>query len=169
MNINYLETIFKISAIIAAAGFFGWKIIAGWLIINLEISIETTRQSKDEVHDWLAIDLLLKKGNTDGLWLKDVVVRIYNKGGKPVNQVIRIEDFMSVAVKHKQIDWDAKNKDIRKYTLAPGEVFQYGRVVEVPTNTPLIIEAAVLGRRTLWYKDFQWRATAASLPIKKNN
>lgn len=167
MNLKDFQALFTGLAIIATAGFFGWKIIAGWLIVNLEIAIETSRQFKDETNDWLGINLLLKKGNTDALWLKDIAVKIYAYDGKPVNQIIRFEEFHSLTISDKKIDWDTPSKDKRNYTIAPGEIFRFGKIEAVPSGIPLIIEAAVFGKRAFWPKGFQWRASCTSLPVKK--
>ena len=67
------ETVLTIIALTSAAGFFIWKLIAGWLILNLEVFIELQRQRKSDDNDFLAIKLKLQKGNTDALWLEDIV------------------------------------------------------------------------------------------------
>lgn len=161
--LEYPDKLFTILAIIAAAGFFGWKIIAGWLIVNLEIVIETERKPKDTTHDWLGINLLLKKGSTDGLWLKDVALKIDSFNGERVNEVIRFEEFHSIRIINQKLSWEKQNDDPRKFTIAPGETFRFGRVEIVPFDKPLIIEAAVFGKRAFWPKGFQWRASCFSL------
>lgn len=169
MELKDWESVLTISAIVSAAGFFGWKIIAGWLIVNLEVAIETTRQSIDKDNDWLAITLLLKKGNTDALWLKDIVVRIYDNKGEQWEDDIRFHEYNSLPVVNGKITRSKKNQSPRKYTIAPEEIFRYARVVKVPGgNEPLTIEAAVFGKRAFWPKGFQWRSSAVSLPVKNN-
>lgn len=161
-----MQAIFTISAIIATAGFFIWKIIAGWLIINLEISLEATRQIKNNDDDWLSIKLLLKKGSTDGLWLKDIAVRICDLERNQINEIIEFEEIHALKIENEKVKWGSSAFKKRKYTIAPEEIFQFGRIVTVPAEKPLIMEAAVFGRRTFWRKGFQWRASVASLPIE---
>lgn len=163
-DLNQLESILKIVAIISAAGFFGWKIIAGWLIVNLEIEIQTDRRKMDEQNDWLSINLLLKKGNTDALWLKDIVVRLYTPDGVQIFDNITFDEFQSLDIVKEKIRWSPPAKDRRKYTIAPGEVFRFGTIRSVKSNNPLIIEAAVFGKRAFWPKGFQWRSSVTSLP-----
>lgn len=163
-----LERIATIGAFVSAAGFFIWKIMAGWLIANLEIAIETERQAKDETTDWLSIKILLKKGNTDALWLKDISVKVSDIKRNEGAQIIQFHEFKSLSVINGEINWDNVNEHIRKYAIAPGEIFQFGCVLEVSNNVPLIVEAAVFGNRRFWRRGFQWRASTASLPVKKS-
>lgn len=158
---------FTILAIIAAAGFFGWKIFAGWLIINLEIDIQLERQPKDSTEDWLSILLLLKKGPTDGLWLKDIVVRIYDNKKHLLQEIKDIQEYNSVAITKNKLDWNKAPKNKTKYTIAPNEVFRFGIIREIKADSPIIVEGAVYGKRPFWRKGFQWRASVASLPVNK--
>lgn len=162
------EKLFTVLAIVATAGFFGWKIFAGWLIINLEIDIQLTRQSKGESKDWLSIVLLLKKGPTDGLWLKDIVVRIYNNDKQLLQEINDIQEYNNIAITNYKFDWNNPPKKKRKYTIAPNEVFRYGLIKEIDAGTPIIVEGAVYGKRPFWRKGFQWRASVTSLPVKNN-
>lgn len=159
--------LFTTLGIIATAGFFGWKIFAGWLIINLEIDIECQRQTKNEIEgkDWLSILLVLKKGATDGLWLKDIAVRMYDSNKQLIEEIKDIQEYNDIAINHDKLDWNNPPKKKRKYTIAPNEVFRYGIIREVEAGSPVIIEAAVYGKRPFWRKGFQWRASVISLPV----
>ncbi|MBL7763895.1 MAG: hypothetical protein JNL23_10760 [Chitinophagaceae bacterium] len=161
------DKLFTTLAIIAAAGFFGWKIFAGWLIINLELDIQPVRQTKNETEDWLSILLILKKGPTDGLWLKDVVVRIYDSNKQLLEEIKDIQEYYNVAITNNKLDWSKQPKNKRKYTIAPNEIFRYGIVREIKAGSPVIIEGAVYGKRPFWQKGFQWRASVISLPVSK--
>jgi hypothetical protein len=164
------EKLFTILAIIATAGFFGWKIFAGWLIINLEIDIQLARQTKDDTeYDWLSIVLLLKKGPTDGLWLRDIVVRIYDSNKQLLQEIKDIQEYNSVAITNNKIDYIKPPKNKRKYTIAPNEVFRYGIIREIKAEMPVIVEGAVYGKRPFWKKGFQWRASVISLPVNKKS
>lgn len=162
--------LFTTLGIIATAGFFGWKIFAGWLIINLEIDIECKRQTNNETEgkDWLSILLVLKKGATDGLWLKDIAVRMYGSNKQLIEEIKDIQEYNDVTIKDDKLDWDNPPEKKRKYTIAPNEVFRYGILREVEAGSPLIIEGAVYGRRPFWRKGFQWRASVISMPVDKN-
>jgi hypothetical protein len=60
-------------------------------------------------------------------------------------------------------------KKIASYgsSLSPGESFHPGRFLQVPAGLPLIVEMTMHGKRTMWGKGFQWRASVASLPVSK--
>ena len=77
-NSAQLESILKIIALVGAALFFLWKAFTGWLIVNLEITIDIIRQTKvyEPGMDFLNITLNLQKGSTDALWLKNIAVRL---------------------------------------------------------------------------------------------
>lgn len=62
MSIEKIELWLKVAGILAAALFFLWKLFTGWLIINLQVSLDLKRQRYDERNDILAIHLNLKKG-----------------------------------------------------------------------------------------------------------
>jgi hypothetical protein len=166
MCISNWESAATIAAIVSTAGFFAWKVIAGWLIINLEIDLLIKRQLKPNGKDWLSIDLVLRKGATDGLWLKDIVVRIYDDKKGLINELKDIQEYKNLAVVENKLNWNIPPSKKRKYTIAPGEVFRYGAIEEVDADKPLIIEGAVYGKRPFWRKGFQWRASVTSLPSK---
>lgn len=170
--LNNQSGLFTTLGIIATAGFFGWKIFAGWLIINLEIDIGYKRQTKDKTKgkDWLYISLVLKKGATDGLWLKDIAVRMYDSNKQLIEEIKDIQEYNDIAISDDdKLDWANPPKKKRKYTIAPNEVFRYGILREVEADSPFIIEGAVYGRRPFWKKGFQWRASVVSLPIDNSN
>lgn len=161
-----LQALCTIIALIAGAGFFGWKLVAGWLIANLDISIEATRQAKNKSEDWLAIKLLLKKGNVDAIHLNHVFLRICDTKSKQLGEWITFSDFSKIQTTDKEYGWIIETTKPRKYAIAPGETFQFGKIVTVPFEEALILEAAVFGKRFLWLNGGpQWRTSLPSLPI----
>ena len=62
----------KIVALVGAGAFFGWKLLTGWLFINLKVSIRLERAPKNMEEDHLAITVLLDKGSRDSIWLEHV-------------------------------------------------------------------------------------------------
>ena len=164
-----LELILTKAAVIAGAGFFLWKVAAGWLVVNVEISIETDRQSETDDKDLLAFKINLKKGNTDTLQIKDIQARVRTEDESlPAIEIFSFAEIHKLNAKNVIVDWNSPHKkDERNISLSPTESFHLGRFVRVPKDVPVIVEAVLHGTRTLWWKGFQWRTSVASLPVKK--
>lgn len=165
MSIEKIEPWLKVAGILAAALFFLWKLFTGWLIINLQVSLDLKRQRYDERNDILAIQLNLKKGATDTLWIQDISLRVAPEDStfKPI--IIEFPELTQLAVAENKLIWDALSPKAKKLTLSPDESLQFGRAVPVPRDMPALVEVAVFGNRTFWSTGFQWRASGVSLPI----
>ena len=179
-TLSSIETALKISAIIAAACFFGWKLFTGWLIINLRVAISTDRAPADsplptgEEADYLAVTINLEKRSTDTLWLRDISFRVTTQWPHSVapaadgagTQIQRLGEVFELAVINERVDWNTTNVEGKRLTLSPEEALQFARVFLIPRSQPAFVEAAVHGNRTFW-TGFQWRASAVSLPRTK--
>jgi hypothetical protein len=163
-----LELLFTKAALIAGAGFFLWKVVAGWLVVNVEISIETIRQPETAEEDLLAFKITFKKGNTDTLQIKDIQARVsYQHNGEEKEIIEKFPEINKFSVNDEDvINWE-KPDATKKISLSPNESFHFGRFVKVPSGVPVIVESVLHGTRTLWWSGFQWRASVASLPCKK--
>lgn len=158
------ESLLTVLALVSGALFFGWKIIAGWLIANLDVAIEVQRQAKNEKEDWLAVKILLKKGNMDSMWLKQIVIKIYDPDDKKKIDRYYIKEFERLE-NIEEIENTKQNKKQRHFAISPGETFQFGKIITVDLEKPFIIEVALTGKRPFWKGFAQWRSTTASLPI----
>ncbi len=165
---NHLQTLLTIIATASAAGFFIWKIFAGWLVVNLEISIETERQTQSDTEDLLGFKIQLKKGSTDTLKIKDIRARVCEQIDGDALHELTFPEIEKLNTNEMHIISWKKPFAGRKITLSPGESFHLGRFVRIPVGIPVIIEAAVHGTRTAWGFGFQWRASIASLPVKRS-
>ena len=153
---------------LTAAVFFLWKLFTGWLIINLQVSIDLKRQSYDGENDILAVQINLKKGSTDTLWIRDISLRVTPQWPADKPTVITFAELTQLAIVNKKLDWEAACPEAKNITLSPDESVQFARAILVPRNRPALVEAAVFGDRTFWSKGFQWRASAVALPIVQN-
>lgn len=165
MNFNcieHLESLLTVLALASGGLFFGWKLIAGWLIANLDVIIEVERQKKDDEQDWLSIKILLKKGNIDAIWLKKILIKVYIPNDKNkiekyyINEIERLIDIEGI---------ENTNKPKKYFAISPGETFQFGKIITIDKENPVMIEVVVLGKRPFWKGYAQWRSTAASLPL----
>jgi hypothetical protein len=68
----------KLKVIAFGAGFifFAYKLLTGWLFINLNVSLAFKREPADTENDHLALEITLAKGNIDSLWLSSIQCRI---------------------------------------------------------------------------------------------
>jgi len=164
-----LKDILTIIAAFSASVFFIWQIVAGWLVVNVEISILTERQTINDTEDWLAFKLILKKGKTDTLQIKDIKARVTKKDGEIIQGgLFTFDEIHKLSAVDNKINWDKLNEDGRNISLSPDESFHLGRFLKVPVGEPLIVEMALHGTRTMWGRGFQWRASVVSLPVKKS-
>jgi len=162
-----LELVLTKAAVLAGAGFFLWKVMAGWLVVNLEIYIETERQEETDKEDLLAFKLIFKKGNTDTLQIKDIQARVRLEDEKRIVRVFEFSEIHKLKANNSKVDWNNFNADRKNISLSPGESVHFGRFVRVPVGAPVIVEAVLHGTRTLWGRGFQWRASCTSLPVKR--
>lgn len=169
-----IKDIAETIAIFAAAGFFLWKAIVGWLVINLQISIDTERQSFDDKDDLLGFKINFTKGNIDTLQIMDIKARMYiiDDETQEIKKIVKEFSFSEIQYlkrnSDKEILWEVEKIKRKNIGLSPEESFHLGRYHKVPKGQPIIIEAALFGIRLFWIKGFQWRASVVSLPPKKD-
>jgi len=68
-----------IATLLAAGGallFFGYKVIAGWLLLNLSVSLTIEREPVEGGDDHLLVKILLDKGKVDAARLLSGELRI---------------------------------------------------------------------------------------------
>ncbi|MEO6734428.1 MAG: hypothetical protein ABIN01_24620 [Ferruginibacter sp.] len=167
MSTEDFKTLFTIIASASAALFFIWKIVAGWLVVNVQISIEVERQSDTKENDLLSFKLIFIKGNTDTLQIKDVKARVRKENESDIIKGFIFPEIHKLSFDGILINFDSPNADGKNISLSPGESFHVGRFVTIPAGECVIVEAALHGSRTMWGKGFQWRASIASLPVTK--
>ena len=165
-----VKDILTIIAAVSASIFFIWQIVAGWLVVNVEVSIVTERQAINDREDWLAFKVIFKKGRTDTLQIKDIKARIKTEDGATIKGgLFLFDEIHKLNAPNNIIDWAKFNEDGKNISLSPEESFHIGRFAKVPSGIPLIVEMALHGTRTMWGRGFQWRASVACLPVNKGN
>lgn len=154
-------------AAFSASVFFIWQIVAGWLVVNVEVSIITERQAIDDSKDWLAFKIVFRKGKTDTLQIKDIKARVRTQDGAIVQGgEFSFDEIHKLNAPDNIVDWNKFNTDKKNISLSPEESFHVGRYTQVPSGVPLIVEMVLHGTRTFWGRGFQWRASVVSLPTK---
>ncbi|MGQ7856631.1 hypothetical protein ACUN24_20530 [Pedobacter sp. WC2501] len=174
---NDLETVFKVIALYAAFWFFIYKLFTGWLIINLTVDLETERITGENGLDYLAVHVLLSKGRTDSVWLKDIVINVKTCPGVPDEMAIHAASTNPVLIRPVGINrtlqhdqtWQPEAGN-RLLNISPEEGTRFSAFTCVPTGHVVILEAIVLGTRPFYSiekaKDepIQWKASKIVLP-----
>jgi hypothetical protein len=169
------KTIFQALGVVIAFNFFMYKMLAGWLFINLDVKIEPERQAAGKILDDLAIKLTLKKGGIDSLWLSNIEIRlspitvsngIINYGTSTLIQPIGMTNFEPVNGNY----W--KGKAYKHYVISRKEEVAFSAYIQVDQRTVIAAEVLVLGTRPFYgierRKDklIQWRSSVIILPKK---
>ena len=144
MNVENIKDIAQIVALLGAGIFFIYKMITGYLRVNLSLAIECQRQ-KSVVGgaDDLVVSLKLQKGPTGSVTLHDAQVRVSYEG---------TVQALSVSTKSPLL------------RLVPGEETQLAVACAVPVNAVCLVEVVIVGRRIRSHPFCQWRASSVSLP-----
>jgi hypothetical protein len=159
--------------LIAAAGFFLYKVIAGYLFPNLEVSLDCSRQPNSHSgKDFLKITVTLTKGEYGTLRIHDVQARITpeNSDARSVSFIgVERRSFLSQTFnghERKIIDWGNRSKKNPFLQISPKEKTQFSAYAEIPPEVPCVIDVAILGKILASSKFGQWRASSISLPLK---
>lgn len=185
-----MDGVFKGAAVLGAAGFFAYKIVAGWFIINMTVGLRLQRvpvavpgadgQDLSPVTDHLAIVVTLEKGTTDSVHLRDIQVRVSDLVDGvaraprlvPLTGFTRLRENMCAGTAlWEEVPparpWSFLNPQ-RTIAISPGEKTEFACCTPVGHASAVLVEAVVLGERPLsvfWNGFFsQWRVSAVSLP-----
>lgn len=170
-----VDACLKIAGAVAAALFFSWKLITGWLIINLSVIVSVDRKRVGSI-ELLKIRVDLEKGSTDTVWLTGCQARVRRVEPRDLIQDPSIKceskgvnfdlaDTRRWQIQKDKIVWDVPQTG-KHLTLSPGEKarFEFAGIVEA--GETYLVESVVTGYRAFWrWRGFQWRATAVSLPV----
>jgi hypothetical protein len=159
--------------VIAAGGYFIWKVLTGWLIINLRLDLEVVRVSHGDEKDLLAVTIILDKGTIDTLRLTRVMARAIPVASATTNaETVHfkwegLEPHLYYSTKRGGMEWGIPDKDhVHALTLSPGDRTQFATAHEVLAAQTYLVEAIVLGHRWfLWKRGLQWRASSISPPV----
>jgi hypothetical protein len=175
------EEVIKILTFSAALIFFTYKLLAGWLFINLNVKIEPERMNRDANTDHLVLKLTLEKGSIDSLWLKDIQFRCSeitetNNELKqiPVGKIKPIgmhkTDFSSNGNNDISALWEGEKQEY--YVLSPNENGTFSTYTTVAKGKVILVEVIVLGTRPFYgiqdklRRTIQWRSSLIVLPVQ---
>ena len=171
-TLSNVKTFFEIAAYLAAAFFFLYKVVSGYLITNMSVRIGCNRQSLEGTSDLLAVTLTLLKGNLGSVRIHDVVVR------SNVCRIPEMTDFRKQlwrlgyktntqeAGHPLKILLDTRSISSPFINLGPGEETQFASYSMVPKTEVCHIDAVLVGRRIYGRAVCQWRISTVSFPVK---
>lgn len=161
-------------AFLGAALFFGLKLLSGFFIHNLSVSLKCERSAvNDSDNDILIVTAVLAKGDISAITLHDIQARIsYRQHSKsiPFHGFLRCsyitEKLGSSSRKVARIEQLSKSSPF--LNLGPGEEASFSCSIVVPAKETVIVELAVLGKRAYIGTGVgQWRSSVIALPIAK--
>ena len=164
----------------SAAVFFIYRVFSGYFIVDLSLKISCERKRKSDEVDYLAVMLVLKKGERGGVELHDAQarVRVHPTLGAqtvPPANAVKPHDPQKMISIHRLRrsdphpwanivdDW----REIGHLNLPPGDEMQIAALFEVDKQYAYLVETVVLARQIFLQIDTklgQWRATSVSLP-----
>lgn len=160
----------EVIALSAAAIFFLYKLISGYLIINLTMKVDCERRAiNSNKQDILAITVQLSKGDRGSLEIHDATINVECEDR---TQEVELLGFRRSTYrprddyeKYKKVNWGVQSNEAPFLRLTPGEETQLAAKCLVPKDKPCAVQAVVLGKRTKGWKVGQWKAACVSLPI----
>lgn len=180
-EVCHLKDVATYVAGVAVFCFFLYKLITGWLIINLSINTEVdrTKDSNKKDDDHLAVKVILSKGSIDSLWLEDIEIRISciskitNREPTVKEQIIKPLNFKKLDLKNFETAeinyWSGTSKD--HYVLSTGEETAFSAYARISPGFAYSSEIVVIGYRPFYslttqkHKKIQWRASIIVLPL----
>lgn len=163
-----IKTVVEITAYASAAGFFVWKVVSGFLIVNLSIEAKAERVPAAEGRDHLAVAVTISKGSIGSLQLHDARVRVTYDEGQQELELIGYNRLSSELkdspLSRRRITFERPSKRQPLLFLTPEEKATFSTCTDVPRHKPSTIEAAILGILTGGRRFGQWRSSIVSLP-----
>lgn len=170
------EQVIKIAAAGFAIIFFAYKLLTGWLFINLDIELVGERATLDQEHDHIVLHIILEKGNIDSFWLKDIDIRVSELGqGQELVPSKTICTTKPHGMSKTMTNGDAPNwggEKFEYYVLSPNEKTRFAAYLTVGSRQVVLLEVMILGTRPFYGieykkgKPIQWRASTVLLPVQ---
>lgn len=148
-----LETLKNLSTILISViggGFVVYKLFAGWLAINLTISVELERTAQDAESDILVIKIQLDKGDIDAAHLEKLEVKI-NDLSSAARSIIPAHIFEPSYL---------RRSDGKPLCLSPRERIHFSTYAIVPRQSVVEVSARVFADRLFYdfpLKYIPWR------------
>jgi len=149
--------------------FLIYKVLAGYFITDVSLTISSVRAPREQGHDYLSVTASLKKGDKGTIRIHDARVRITQQMSDNVvdeQRMIGIDrlSYTTDQTGRLRIDFSKASKTAPWLSLPPGDETQFVALCDVPNTLPCSIEVVILGCRLWGGRTGQWRASAISFP-----
>lgn len=150
---TYWKDIAQSVALLAAAGFFFWRLVSGYLVTNLSIGPRLSRTPKSETHDHLVVDVVLTKGDRESALLRKFNIKVSS-----------VEHPLGSTKPIDRIFGDAQTPG----RIAPGELTQFAEAFIIPRDSVCHVSVSIEGQSGflpswLWFTAY-WSASVISVP-----
>ena len=169
---EWIKESIEFLAFLGAALFFGFKLLSGFFIHNLSVSLKCDRSAvKDSDNDILIVTAELEKGDISAITLHDVQARIsYSHHSESItfHGIHRCshttQHLGSPCRKVAKIEKQSQSSPLLNLSL--GEKASFSCSIEVPAKETVTIELVVLGKRAFIGTGLgQWRSSVIETPI----
>jgi len=169
ISLDIVKKLAEIGAYLSALGFFIYKALAGYNIVNVAISVHVDRRGRDTNNDDLAIAVTLRKGGHGSLKLHDARVRVTWPSGEVELPLIGIERLSfttdSDEVQRHRVTMNRASKSKPYLHITPDEEATFSCATIIPRSAVCVVQAAVLGSSVFWRSVGQWRSSVIALPV----
>jgi hypothetical protein len=169
---DWLDAETKALALLAAGGFFVYKVISGYQKVDLKLSLRCERSAVSESADLIVVFASLSKGDRGSLRIHDMQARFTWAPDSSVTLPFVGFDRLSFNTtekdggkSRKRLDWSRANAQSPFIALPPGDSVQFACSLEIPKKTIGTIEVAVLGVMRGSATVAQWRSSYISAPV----
>jgi len=153
-----------------AAVYFIVKLVQGYLVIDLSVTVSPTRQhTNDPDLDYLVASVQLVRGDKGSIRMHDAVLVVRQSGDEqrtnlPIHRFSFRRDGQFGPL--LRLDFAKTSSRVPTLNLAPGETVTLSECLKVRRDAPCVVEAFVLGTGFASPVVGQWRASAVSLPLE---
>jgi hypothetical protein len=166
---THVKDLSQIVALLGAGGFFTYKTLTGYLLVNLTLAVSCTRQrTADGSKDYLVVTVHMKKGPNGSVALHDVraLVKCDQYAAEIIFTGNSRSSYRTVPDgSRRQINWSKESESSPLIKLVPDEETDMSGLCEVPIDAACTVEVAVLGKRVAGKAFGQWKASCVSLPV----
>lgn len=164
----------QILAFLAAAGFFGYRVLSGFFVTNVSLRVECVRTRKNANIDFLAVRVTVEKGDQGVLHVHDARVHVTPASGAEqersllvVERAVHRRDPLSAVIgaERNLPATSGTMPDGEVLQLNPGEKTELSTFFEIARDTPCSVEALLFGRKPSHRAMGRWRASATALPL----
>lgn len=154
----------QLAALLAAAVYFGFKTLSGYLISDMSVKASCERKHGPDGLDYLAVSVTVKKGERGGVIIHDAQARVTPSVPDEPQELIGIRKLVpDTAGATARITWKQEPEGLN---MPPGDEMQFASMFKVPCRQPCRVEVVILARKFLQFKGAlgQWHACCISLP-----